>query len=166
MTSDKRNSLVVVTLVTAMTAGLVILLGMERWAVPERPVWDGNPFLMAERGLFPDLLEVAYVPSIEDARALQARLDPADSICAVYCDRAPELLARGSRVHVLVIGAGDGTQPTADQLAHLLTVLGELGAGRVTVQLAPDSDPRVDPQAPLAAAEILELLARKQIITE
>jgi hypothetical protein len=52
------------------------------------------------------------------------------------------------------------------QLGHLLTVLGELGAGRVPVCLARDSDPRLNPQAPLAAVQIQELLARKQIIAE
>jgi hypothetical protein len=166
MTTDKRNTAVVIALILSLTVGARLLM----WLEPAKPQWKANPLLMAERGAGVQEIVIAYVASSAGAdERVDAYLHEggASSLCVVYPDQRPRYWARGTSWDFLVVGSeADELEPR--QKAWLLGALGSLvqptGLERVRVRLSPDSDPELDANLPVQAVDLRELLVRKQII--
>jgi hypothetical protein len=164
MTPDRRNTSVVITLVTSMTVGVLVLLGLESWLFPEAPRWRGNISLAAERGSRVEV-EVSYADSWADVAP--AVFESGDSICVVDADGQVHWEGRGPSVRLVVLGsngAGSPEHPGAalneEQKKALLATLGKLSQDNrlelVPVRYNSDLSPQAD--------DLREFLVRKGII--
>ncbi len=158
MASDKRNTLVVITLVTAMTAGLVVLLNLEKLTVPSRVNWALDPALTARDPLSFREVEIAYAEPLPD---LQWDVDPDDTLCVVRPDDSDAGWSEGGpRVRMLVLGTGDGQVLGEPQKLKLLQVLSGLRADVIPVRLAPSLALNDSPPA----RDLRQFLERKGLI--
>ncbi len=161
MAADKRNALVVVALVAAMTLGGQLLL----WLEPGKPRWEADAALIASRETPIDEVTIALVDRTSADSALQSARP--ESICVVYPDAVPQYAEAGSHLLVLVV-QGDDEQLAVDQKKHLLGALGSvLQRGRgAAVRLDAASDPTLTQGVPNQARDLRELLVRKEILTQ
>lgn len=167
--ADKRNTSVVFALIVSMTFGVVVLLWLENWLVPEKQDFSGSTLLMANQGLRVASVEVSYVPppaNEEAVAAVRAGFRSNDTICWVPAegDTAP-LEARGPHVRLVVLGSAADVTLDDNQKMTLLAALGTLsqlnGDEAVPVRLAATSDWR-SPQAD----DLRRFLERKGFIAD
>ena len=158
VSSDARNTRVVVCLILAMTAGARVLLWLEprpSYANAMRPLTavDGQPI---------QSVQIEYVAA--DA------LPPASAGVIVLPDGRCHWDQLGPHVHVAVIGSSEAYLPMR-QKAALLSLLQGISWGRgaggqnvVPVRLSEQSDPRLVPTLPPAAHDLYQMLAAKQLL--
>ncbi len=162
MTADKRNAVVVVALVLALTGGAGVLLCLE----PTKPAWPHPTLLAAESEAKVREVEIHYAPSVEQANTLIAQ-SGADSLCVVLENGDRQWDPGGDRVQLIVVGC-DGDTLAREQKRIVLEVLGNLStsssSGQVHVYLDPESDARRTADLPPQATDLLNLLERKRII--
>jgi len=157
VSSDTRNVIVAISLIASLTLGAGVLL----WLEPPVRGWSESALLMARNGVPVEQVEIVYVPD-------SVAVSPQRYDCVIYADGHSEWQASGSHIRLAVVGDEDSERLGRRQAQALLAVLGNLeqgwrlGAGRV--RLAPESDPRVRPQAPPATQELMQLLLKKGII--
>jgi hypothetical protein len=167
MSSGRRNTSVVAALVVSMSAGAVVLRGLEKRLVPGKPHFKGSTLLMAERALRVAEVEVNYVPPGQDPEVLGIDPDHGDSICLINADGPPDWVPGGALVRVVVLGTNDDAEWSARRRV-LLGTLGTLnqasGQDLVPVRLAAGSDVRLTPDLPAQAADLRALLELKGII--
>ena len=155
MTSDTRNTMVVVSLILAMTAGARLLL----WLEPGPGKGHATPTLTAISGIPIEDVLVEYVP-VGNVRSV-----------GVDCHLLPDgqLVGRldDPHIHLAVIGT-DADELTEQQQNTLLRTLGSMTRGRhgelIRVKLALQPDAGKDTAVPPQARNLRELLVRKKII--
>jgi len=167
MSSGGRNTSVVAALIVSMSAGAVVLRGLEKRLVPGKPHFKGSTLLMAERSLRVAEVEVNYVPPGQDPEVLGIDSESGDSICLITADGPPEWVQGGALVRVVVLGTDDEGAWSARRRV-LLGTLGTLnqasGRDLVPVRLASGSDVHLTPDLPAQAADLRALLELKGII--
>lgn len=158
MTSDMRNTKVVIALIVAMSSGAVCL----RWLQPtgQRAARAG---VLAAR-----LEQVEPITSVLiEYVSPERRADLAEYECVISADGTVDWRATGDRVRILVLGSGAARLPRACAealLAALGDVISRSGSAPVRVELARGSDPRRTPDLPPEAQDLLALLVRKAIV--
>ncbi len=153
MPQDRRNVIVVVSLIAAMTAGAQLL----RWFEPSTPQWTSATELSAETGA--PIEDVTIEFAADDTTLAPEQVD-----CVVYPDRSYTWSPRGSHLRLVVRGTADGSLPR-EQGETLLAILGGLCRDQNLpldrIRLAPDSDVRSFPDLPRQAHDLRALLDRK-----
>jgi hypothetical protein len=167
MSAGKRSTWVVIALVVSMSAGAVLLRGLEKRLVPGKPHFKGSTLLMAERAPRVAEVEINYLPPGQDPEVLGIDPDGGDSICLITPDGAPDWVQGGALVRVVVLGTDDEAAWKV-QRRLLLGTLGTLnqasGQDLVPVRLAANSDVRLTAGLPAQAADLRALLELKGII--
>jgi hypothetical protein len=168
MTADKRNATVVIALVLAMTVGAQVLLSFESWFGAPPTHWEGDVRLSAERGNPVQHVEISYITKLADLDELGLDDHGRDSVCVIGPAGEVDIWRpAGPRVRLMVIGSSEDRLPD-EQKRTLLATLGSLseasGVDLVRVRIASGSDVRRNPDLPMQAHDLRELLVRKKII--
>jgi hypothetical protein len=167
MSSGRRNTSIVATLIVSMSAGAVVLRGLEKRLVPGKPHFKGSTLLMAQNALRVAEVEIDYVPPGEGPDALGIESDSGDSMCLITGEGPPDWIQGGPLVRVVVLGTEDEAEWNARRRV-LLGTLGTLnqasGQDLVPVRLGAGSDIHLTPGLPTQAADLRALLELKGII--
>ncbi len=154
MGPDKRNAMIVASLIGSMTIGATLLL----WLEPPMPGWASNTLLMAESSRNVAEVQIDYVAAPADRDFFDCIIGP-DGQCIWE--------PRSSHVRVAVIATNAPTLPQA-QAETLLAVFGTLeqrhGLDLAQVWLHPASDARLHPELSEQAHDLCQLLLRKGIV--
>lgn len=151
--SDSRNARVVIYLVASMSLGAATLYALE----PSRPEYEAPPGAVATV----ERVRIEYVSS-------EARANQSDYDCLIFGSGAHIGQPSGARVRLGVV-ASDSGEVSEAQKRKLLAVLASIVGGRglsptQVVQLAPESDARLNPDLPVAARELGAMLVRKGLV--
>jgi hypothetical protein len=156
MAGDKRNTVMVASLIGSMTLGAGLLL----WLEPATPGWSPGTLLMAESVRAIEDVRVEYAPP-------GAVIEPGKHDGLVQADGACEWRPRGPRIRLAVVGSESERLPQA-QAKTLLAIFGSMeqrhGLELERVWLDPASDARLHPELPAQAHDLCRLLVRKGII--
>jgi len=158
VSSDARNTRVVVCLILAMTAGARLLL----WLEPRPTYANAMRPLTAVGGQPIESVLIEYVPP--DA------LPPASASVILLPDGRYHWDRLGPQVQLAVIGSEESRLPMR-QKAALLALLQGMSWGRgaggqyvVPVRLAEQSDPRLTATLAPQAHDLFQMLAAKQFL--
>lgn len=158
MTADRRNAIVVIALLSALTLGISTLWMLE----PARSTYAEAPLLMAERGARPQTVAVDYIADAAQAAGLLQQDGP-ETVCLILPDAQPQLgPEHGGRVRVVVAGSGGDVRLSDEQSRKVLGALAQFRAERV--QLEPGLDDRQNPNLPQEARDLLRLLKLKRFV--
>jgi hypothetical protein len=151
MNGETRNTMVVASLILAMTAGMRILL----WLEPAPPPAAALRPLTAEGGQPVRQVLIRY--------AAQGDADAGDVNCYVLPDGSWDWRASGPDVNIAVVPSASAGLPATQSRALLEVLEGVQAAagGKLQVRLHPSSDVRQHSGLPPQARELRELLVRK-----
>lgn len=156
---EARNVKVVFLLVLCMSAGAILLVGLEPRSAGREPVRTRS--LVAESSVRVESVEIHFASARD-------RFDELAFDCVIYPDAPVVFRPRSSAIRLLVVGGG-GPRLADAQVRSLLSVLGDLnrvsGLPLNAISLHPDSDIRYSRRGlPDEARDLCALLVRKSFI--
>lgn len=170
MKTDKRNAVVVIALVSALTIGVRLLT----WFEPRPTLYQAAPLLMASAGAPAQerIGTISYAPNAEAALALWQGAFADDTVYVVTLDGSGmvrDKQAEGGDLQIIVVGKpGETKLPRAVQ-ERLLRVLGSLlhtdhTGAPIRFVLAEDSDHARHAELGPQARDLRDLLVRKRVL--
>ncbi|MFH1748646.1 MAG: hypothetical protein ABIG44_16550 [Planctomycetota bacterium] len=161
MKAENRNTVVVASLILAMTAGARVLLWLES-GPPSAEAF--TPIAATATAADGSPVEEVIISCL---RPGEIDLQVAD--CLIWPDGHCEWQARGTHILMVVVGLEDPEATMTEvQKKHTLLALGSMTQARgwdlVPVRLDPYSDTRRDATLPRQASDLCDLLVSKGII--
>lgn len=156
---ETRNVKVVFLLVLCMSAGAILLVGLEPRSAGREPLPTRS--LVAESSTRIESVEIHFASARD-------RFDEMAFDCVIYPDAPIVFRPRGAAMRLLVVGGG-GARLADAQVKSLLALLGDLhrvsGLPLSAISLHPDSDIRYSRRGlPDEARDLCALLVRKNFI--
>ncbi|TWT46142.1 hypothetical protein RAS1_25900 [Phycisphaerae bacterium RAS1] len=156
MTTDNRNSRVIIVLMAAMTFGAALLL----WLEPQTDRYRGDALLLAESGGRVAEVTIEYIAPGDVG---QSQYD-----CLIDAEGEAGSLGAWSESARIAVLASGGDKLPVKQASTLMRLIGKLhqshGLAMDQIRLAGTSDIRQTPTLPPQAADLVNLLVRKGIV--
>lgn len=169
MKTDKRNAVVVIALVSALTIGVRLLT----WFEPRSTLYQAAPLLIASAGqpAHERIGTISYAPNNEAAQALVHGAFADDTVYVVAPDGSGVVegkLAGGGALRIMVVGKPGETKLPRVLQEQLLRVLGSLlhtdHPAPIRFVLAEDSDHARHTELGPQARDLRDLLVRKRVL--